>query len=124
MNRMQSSSDKRLQGASRYLTLGFTLVCCFFAFFPGNTDSFIVPTVSRPKGYVASPFTSEPSSSTVLFLNKKQVDIKKTKDDKEVQEMPSMTTLILAFFNPLRNPNSIFIYMILGINLLAKFKQD
>mmetsp|Transcript_18497 Transcript_18497/g.17819 ORF Transcript_18497/g.17819 Transcript_18497/m.17819 type:complete len:157 (-) Transcript_18497:144-614(-) len=57
--------------------------------------------------------------------NKNSRNKKGKKDEKEVlQEMPPMSTLILAFFNPLRNPNSIFIYMILIINILAKFKQD
>ena len=125
MMNIPSSSNKRFQGASRYLSFGFFIVCCVLATFPENAHSFTVSTVNRPKVSIASPFRSEePNSSTVLFLNKKKVDIKKGKDEKDVQEMPSMTTLILAFFNPLRNPNSIFIYMILGINLLAKLKQD
>ena len=50
----------------------------------------------------------------------KKMTIKKTNETKE--KVPA-SKMLLAFLTPWRNPNSIFLYMILIINLLAEVKK-
>ena len=43
---------------------------------------------------------------------------------KDKNQFPPISTLLLAFLNPLRNPNSLFLYMIIIVTVLGKMNED
>lgn len=48
---------------------------------------------------------------------------KKPAEEKPVKETPRGWDLVLLFMTPWRNPNSIFIYMFLTIEVLSKVRE-
>ena len=62
-----------------------------------------------------------------MALNAKKlkggVDKSKGTENENADKKPTALDLILLYMTPWRNPNSIFVYFILIINILAKVKE-
>mmetsp|Transcript_28827 Transcript_28827/g.40539 ORF Transcript_28827/g.40539 Transcript_28827/m.40539 type:complete len:117 (+) Transcript_28827:134-484(+) len=61
---------------------------------------------------------------TVVLEAKKSSKKADVSDPKERKKSSSAIELFFLYMNPLRNPNSIFVYFILIINVLAKIKEN
>eukprot|EP00545_Synedropsis_sp_CCMP1620_P001552 CAMPEP_0119014318 /NCGR_PEP_ID=MMETSP1176-20130426/9506_1 /TAXON_ID=265551 /ORGANISM="Synedropsis recta cf, Strain CCMP1620" /LENGTH=116 /DNA_ID=CAMNT_0006967473 /DNA_START=16 /DNA_END=366 /DNA_ORIENTATION=- len=103
----------------------FILVLLFVvgagAFSPVNT--LLRPTA--PKLALSSTrtlptVTSTTSSITTTALHAAKKDIKKKEPKKKLEWDFG---LVLVYMNPLRNPNSIFLYMFLSIIVLGKYGE-
>mmetsp|Transcript_30477 Transcript_30477/g.45372 ORF Transcript_30477/g.45372 Transcript_30477/m.45372 type:complete len:114 (+) Transcript_30477:103-444(+) len=88
-----------------------------------TTEAFSTPHLVNKHTFLASG-----TSSSSLNLKKKGTPAAGTKKAElqkdEDYKPPSGLDLFFLFMNPLRNPNSIFVYMILIINILAKVKEN
>mmetsp|Transcript_28034 Transcript_28034/g.39407 ORF Transcript_28034/g.39407 Transcript_28034/m.39407 type:complete len:117 (+) Transcript_28034:71-421(+) len=60
----------------------------------------------------------------VVLAAKKSAKKTDTNDAKTKKKSSSAIELFFLYMNPLRNPNSIFVYFILIINVLAKIKEN
>jgi hypothetical protein len=61
----------------------------------------------------------EAKKGSAPLKNKKKGD----KTDETLQKMPSPTDLFLAFMTPWRNPNSLFVYMLIILYTLGKYSE-
>ena len=47
----------------------------------------------------------------------------KTKEEEKVKIGDDATKMFLAYANPVRNPNSIFVYLLMGLYALGKYSE-
>jgi len=120
-----------LPRAAAALVLALLLAACSAA------AAFIVPHPSvaletrelppAPPRSAFPPVHSVRGPPVIGRFNVVSLDAKKgklTDEEKPLQEMPSATELLFAFMNPLRNPNSIFIYMLILLQVLGTIKEN
>jgi hypothetical protein len=76
------------------------------------------PIHSNPSPVIVVPQENKRTTTVALAAKRKGPD-----DNKPVKEKVTGLALVLLFLTPWKNPNSIFLYFILIINILAKFNE-
>lgn len=103
------------------------------SFFQKKSNSVESAAVPKKKSSVATKKKVNTKKSVIAKKKtnvKKEPEKEKRKDDymyasfKKNPNLPPLSQLIGAFMNPMRNPNSIFVYMIIIINVLGKLNED
>jgi hypothetical protein len=72
---------------------------------------------SQPWSYEAVDIAAPTFETTSLLAAKKK------NDDNTQKEKLSALTIFIAFATPWRNPNSIFVYLFLGVYALGKYSE-
>jgi hypothetical protein len=102
-----------------------------------GVSAFQVPTNLSPRQRtlssakaVSNPANGATGRRPLLILEAKKGSLpmnkKKKKgenNDETLQKMPSPTDLFLAFMTPWRNPNSLFVYMLIILYTLGKYSE-
>ena len=112
---------------NRYSMLARTTVLLVALLFVG-TKGFLAPQTTRPAGTAFSPdkptvLYQVPTSSSRRASTLLEAKKSKKSPGGEEKKTPSPMTLLVAYMTPWRNPNSLFVYMLLTVYALGKYSE-
>ena len=113
--------------------LAFLLIAVFLIIGPSTVHAFapqstvskrVAPSVVSNDPFVNDPYAQETSKrNTVLFAAKKPTKSGGGAGEEKKQVVDPLELFIL-FMTPWRNPNSIFLYMLIIINILGRMQES